>query len=317
MRKDRRKNFIKRHAIAIWMLAAALLLAAVGSFAAYTNTSGVKRVVSTQGSPGLLFSSNVMQSAAMGDTTSAWGESIVTLIGDNPTVTVTVCNYEQGNAARANSSDISYTFSVTLVDKNGSEITDKEIYSLYSLGDTAFTDATMTAEGTLQRDVADKDSYVIKLAKDYLNEIYLKVSATPKSASASAAENHYLRRIIITAQYSAAVADGWSGSFDYKADVSAEDYDAFNYDLSGNGSGTVTLKWDADKVTISPWFLKELGVTPDGSSVSFAVDSAETPSYYIQFYRACAAPEGETWSDVAKYVSAEFTAAGKSAETND
>ena len=49
------------------------------------------------------------------------------------------------------------------------------------------------------------------------------------------------------------VTKNWTGYFiDSQTGRKPDDYDAFNYEISGNGAGTVTVTWD-DSLLLSKW----------------------------------------------------------------
>jgi hypothetical protein len=134
--------------------------------------------------------------------------------------------------------------------------------------------------------------------------IYVKLTATPDAASLQAAENHILTRILgFTDSDTAEGTAGWTGSF---SDSQAKEADkigklsAFNYDLYGSGTGTVTLRWNTAYVDINPFFLTKYGLVATSEEtgikqVAIRVNSSLQSDYQIQFYRT-STPEGETWN---------------------
>jgi hypothetical protein len=298
---------------------AALILALLvsGSFAAYTSLNTVRRVVSTMAGSGTMFSSNYMSlwdsgATAYGTKSFAYNET-----EDAPAFTVTVCNYAQDNPKYVNGSDITYTLTATLVDREGnaydtSKLTAAEL-ACYKVNNTAFVNGTATLTGqTLSGGTKSKISYTITMDSVHMSEVYVLVKAVPVADSLAATDNKILackfRGTVSNAQRSA----GWSGSFtDAKVDSEPSALDGFNYEITGYGVGTITLTWDSTKVAISPWFLADEGVsggvTTSGgkSSVTFSV-SAKDSSFRLQFYRVAAASADETSDMVRGYVTCRY-----------
>jgi hypothetical protein len=357
MKKSRKKSlkkFIKYNWISMWLTGAIVALAISCSFAAYTNISSVKRVVSTQGGVGLLFSSNYLNAYALDD--SSWGTKRISISdGNSYSISVSVCNYEQGNTAKVNSEQIDYVLTATLVDKNGNEIksddtvliTDGEgnakqddngnairikgaelfqhfgITIVGSDQSYSFTQGVCTIQNqVLPAGIATRNVYRISIEEAYVNDVYVKVCARPVGANNTAVdtypatESRQLARVLSASVYSIGQAVNWSGRFtDPKYEDAPYLLDGFNYELSGNGQGTVTLIWDHTKVEISPWFLAQIGtytklnpVQSNMSGISFQVDSDYTRSYKLQFYRVVPSDKSETQESVKNYVTCSFEA---------
>ena len=95
----------------------------------------------------------------------------------------------------------------------------------------------------------------------------------------------------------------WTGHFlDSQTGRTPADYDAFNYEISGNGAGTVTMIW-TESLQLSKWTTDGKQVT---GSYSFDVDGATT-AVQFQFYRN---PKNEinakTWAELEKLVTVTF-----------
>ena len=70
-------------------------------------------------------------------------------------------------------------------------------------------------------------------------------------------------------------------------DKTPEQYDAYNYEISGNGAGTVTVTWP-DSLLLSEWVIKDGKQVEKGenntSSYTFTVDGSTT-AVQFQFYK--------------------------------
>ncbi len=132
-------GFIKRNWTRIWLITIACAVSTLGVYAAYTEVSSVKRVVSTQASPGDKFSSNCMRK----DTTSR------RLTADS--FSVSVCNFDQDYPKDYSTAPITYTMEAELLIKIGNS----DYLTFADLAD-------MVAEGTLTPEAYK--SYVKKAA---------------------------------------------------------------------------------------------------------------------------------------------------------
>ena len=122
------------------------------------------------------------------------------------------------------------------------------------------------------------------------------------SESEEAVNSQKLAAVISFADYES--VKSWTGHFlDSQANGrTPANYDAFNYEISGNGAGTVTMTWPAS-LQLSKWTTNGKQVT---GSYSFEVDGATT-AVQFQFYRN---PENKidaiTWADLEKLVTVTF-----------
>lgn len=101
------KELIKSNWTRVWLITMALAVSTLGVYAAYTEVSSIKRVVSTQASPGEKFSSNCMRK----ETTSR------PLTADS--FSVSVCNFDQDYPKDCSTAEISYTMGAELLVKIG------------------------------------------------------------------------------------------------------------------------------------------------------------------------------------------------------
>lgn len=294
---------MNRHSHKLRILLLSLMCIGVlagGTYAAYTKSAHHKWVVAAQETPSdLRFSSNYLASCDWKNL--SYVTRLVSAGGDTVTVGVTVCNYPQNDLSRVNDSDITYTLRTQLVKEDGSDASVEGL--TIQINDSAFG---TSLSGTLTGGVASQNLYRITLsAADLgkLENVYLQIAAVPEDASAAATENKALaaRLRILPA---AAQATPWTGHF---ADTAAcTSLDAFNYEIQGSAQGKVTLRWDSNKVALSPWSRALLNAD-DGNPITFSVGGADQPTgYRLQFYRTCPIPADETWDSVNAYVTAAF-----------
>ena len=103
-------KFIKKNWISVWLVTVIAISAGIAiTYAAYTEVSVVKRVVSTKESEGELFSSNCMR------------QDLSSRMLSTSQYTVTVCNYDQDKLLTFSPAQITYDFYAELQVKYGDE----------------------------------------------------------------------------------------------------------------------------------------------------------------------------------------------------
>ena len=278
-------HFIKKYWTRIWLIAVALLLAGGGiavTFAAYTEVSAVKRVVSTTDSEGELFSSNCMR------------QDVSSRMITSRNYSVTVCNYDQDKPLTFNPAEVAYTFYAELQVKyeNGEYLTMSELltqlqtdypsdyatkYAAYttkigenyavrkeeddsrtevSIADsaphyfTADNNYTVSFSGqTLAPNKSSTDKFQVTVAPgDLLQtnpDFYVHVWAQPTGYSK-------IESRIFGAQPTENAAS-WQGTL-RETDNQTVDYDFYNYIITGNGAGTIDIIWDPEYFEINEFF---------------------------------------------------------------
>lgn len=302
-------------------------------FAAYSSVQNVKRVVQlSKKVEDVLFSSNYLSKFISTDDNYGASKLINFTWPDGETAgvkrsfVVTVNNFDLSNHSLWNDKDINYTLTVTVLDKNGTPITDTAKLSGMSVSDgtTTYefgTNNTVTIDNILSTGKRSTNSYTITLNEKY-KDIKLKVEALPKEPKDyDATKNNKLCKIFEFGEISANTDVRWTGTFSDSKVTSATgesneigDLDGFNYKLAGSKDGQVTLAWNKDYVDISPIFVEEISnkkkpgtennrnVTYDTTNNSITFDVFATDKEFIlQFYRT-SKPTGEMWSSADKTV---------------
>lgn len=289
-------------AAAILLLAGAMLLAVYGSFAAYTNFNSVKRVVSTGTQSDTMFGSNYLSLMGINDTNIPVKRISLAESNDTYTFTVQVCNYVWGDESLYNPRQITYKMTAELISMDGGSL--PEGCAGIKMKDTPFdTDGKCNlGSQTLATGDAKTNGYKIEIPTSLKDKIKIKIIAEPEQYSEEAVNFQKLAAILSFADYE--VNKNWTGHFIDSKTHTPDDYDAFNYEISGNGAGTVTVTWD-ESLLLSKW-------TTDGeqrsSSYTFNVDGTAT-AIQFQFYKN---PEklnelkAKTWEDLEKLVTVEF-----------
>ena len=290
-------------AAAILLLAGAMLLAVYGSFAAYTNFNSVKRVVSTGTQSDTMFGSNYLSLMNLSDTSIPVKR--ISLAGNdvNYTFTVQVCNYVWGDPTLYNPKDITYKVTAKLISMDGGNLPNN--CTGIEMGGHAFDEGgALTLDNqSLLTGSAQRQSYSIVIPKDLKDKIKIQIEAAPESDSADAVNNQKLGAILSFADYEA--TKNWTGHFidSKEEDKTPEQYDAYNYEISGNGAGTVTVTWD-ESLLLSKWATNG---EQKSSPYTFNVDGSAT-AVQFQFYKNPAKLNAleKTWDELESSVTVTF-----------
>lgn len=306
-------------AAAILLLAGAMLLAVYGSFAAYTNFNSVKRVVSTGTQSDTMFGSNYLSLMGINDTNIPVKRISLAESSGAYTFTVQVCNYVWGDPTLYNPKDIKYKVTAKLISMDGGKLPDN--CTGIEMGGTHFdAGGALTLDNqSLVTGSAQTQSYSIVIPKDLKDKIKIQIEAVPESVSADAVNNQKLGAILSFADYEA--TKNWTGHFidSKEKDKTPEQYDAYNYEISGNGAGTVTVTWP-DSLLLSEWVIKDGKQVEKGenntSFYTFTVDGSTT-AVQFQFYKNPAKLDAleKKWDELESSVTVTFTES-QAAETS-
>ena len=304
---------------------AVLLIAGVVVYAEYIKSSRAKRVITTRGEEGMLFSSNYL---VMNSNTNSniYKRILYTNSADSPVSgDITICNYPQGNSARKHESDIPYTLTARIVilsESNGTYV--KTNATAANVGEHTITislnggtpvtlnssNLSHTFTGNvLDHRVASTDICSVEFDADFINAgaLCLYLCATPDNGAPG---DVYTMDAVFSVSLSNAEARNiWEGYFNENNTTDAPDqpnFDGFNYVISGSGAGTCTLSWNNTKLEISQIFLNTAFSSPltptvsgSTSSVTFDVDSDVVARYDMQFYYADENVTIASWNELA------------------
>lgn len=314
----------KPYILGSMLCAVGLILLISGSYAAYLNSNVAKKVVSTGEEGDILFSSNYLYAVNRSDMTYSLRRiSPMEVQGkEGYTFTVQICNYAYGNVYKANSRDITYRLKAQIIMTDGSTNLPEAIKTI-SLNngntDIFFTD-TGTADGgsmVLTGDTPQLHSYTFFVPKVLKDVIKIQLVAEPEGDSDYSATNNQKLAVILSMRELSTTS--WSGKFiDENVTHNPEDYDAWNYEIKGNGQGQLSLIWNPQVLEVSSWFLKDMGqegnvvdvVEGDTTKkkISFPVGGLDQPeAYQLQLYRAQKdSGVGKSWSEMNAYVTVSF-----------
>lgn len=288
-----------------------LTLAIYGSFAAYTSFNSVKRVVSTGTQSDTMFSSNYLSQLNLDDQNYPVKRISLAEKDGSCTFVVQVCNYIWGDSKRYNLDDITYNVTAQLYAMDGGKL--PENITSIKMNDTSFGEnGTCILENQkLETGSAKKKGYQFVIPADLKDKVKIQVVAEPSDESKESVNRQKLAAVFSFADYEA--VKSWTGQFLDSKKKSPDEYDAFNYEISGNGAGRVTVTWP-ESLQLSAWATDG---TQKSGSYSFEVDGATT-AVQFQFYRN---PEklselsGKSWAYLEQLVNVTFTE--KVEENND
>lgn len=279
-----------------------LTLAIYGSFAAYTSFNSVKRVVSTGTQSDTMFSSNYLSQMNLDDQNYPVKRISLAEKDRSCTFTVQICNYVWGDSKRYNLNDITYNVTAHLYAMDGGKLPDN-ITSIKMNGTPFDGNGTCTLENQkLETGSAKKKGYQFVIPADLKDKVKIQVVADPSEGSKESVNRQKLAAVFSFADYEA--VKSWTGQFLDSKVKNPDEYDAFNYEISGNGAGTVTVTWP-ESLQLSKWATDG---TQKSESYSFEVDGATT-AVQFQFYRN---PEklselsGKSWAYLEQLVAVTF-----------
>lgn len=314
--KEKFKQLLRRRTA---LFIALLLIAAFAGGAAladFTLSYRAKRVIATYDESNMLFSSNYLLEDKNGDRIPQIRTFYIPQ-NWNGTIDITVCNYPQGKNTHWNENAIPYVFSaevVTLEYPAGS--TQPQLQPMtVSHGSIEFASNTTPFDAsapinfgtqTLATGGPDEDTYSLTFpyyeetvgestVRNYYTNCYVLMKAEPTDALAGNLKPLW---ILLNAQ-PAALGEtelSWNltyGDFASPPATGLNAYSGFNYQLSGDGKGTVKLSWDSSKLEIDKLFLRDQNILAP-TTISGNVVKIELPvdsdtgvnSYNIRFYPA-------------------------------
>lgn len=305
---------LKASWITLWLVIVAVLLCVTTTYAAYTGVKTSKRVISLSDRDDMLFSSRYMFVNGSDVQKVSFAEGT-----EDPYITIDVCNYDKSGVGKYGS-DIYFKVTARLVNYDGTAIdsaltsdkyyiafSDDEdesaVYKLSELTNVAQTIPGPETVGTntnlflLPGSAKNKLKFVLHCDSTALtNPIYaVEVTATPVG------DYDDIKKISgkMAAVSRSSVNLEWSGEFtDQMIDTDPSKFDAYNYVISGVGTGTITLTYDNTALELD---MNDLSVfsalagytfddtTTNGKTViTFSVDTTienAVSRYAIHFYR--------------------------------
>ena len=311
-------KFSRRLTLIILVIAiVAVAVASVAVYAEFTKSSRAKRVVASYESEGLLFSSNYMLRTANNPSAASNRKVIYTGNPANPVITtVSICNFAQGNPGKQYERDIIYRLYAELVVVSGNsrrpataaDVGSLEVTLEFKDGSPVTLDAsnlsyTFSPDSTLDHRAASTDLCVLTFSSGFNTDedgICLFLSATPIG--------NYIGILPIDAIFNTSVSteqviELWHGYFNeagalgVQNSADPDEYDGFNYVITGSGVGTCRLSWNTERLAVNELFLDvfNLDLSDVGSTtvsgdvwnyIDFPVDSDVVNRYDTQFYRS-------------------------------
>lgn len=253
-------KFIAKHWVIMWIVVASVLLVTIlGAWGSYTNTDQrLKRVVAPYSTTGSLFTSNYLK---LGSSTieSAYFDQLP------HTYRVIIRNHDPSDPETMFDGSIPYILHAYLAHKDGTLYnSSNDSAALTALGNMEITISDGTETITLNSTSLEGSSSTHTLSKtgahentwtvSYDNDIALgsdycvKLIAEPDSST----NLQSLSATIIVDSYPTPNPSGWSCELAESGEEDINDYDAFNYTISGTGKRTLTFSYDATKLIVNP-----------------------------------------------------------------
>ena len=292
---NRIKRWLKRYWGTVCLVSAVFVLCLSGTWAAYTNFSVARRVVSVKDGSTVLFTSNLLFTEDKLVSSDSYRNRKITLNSSNQ-FSLEIYNYVFGDKTTYNNHSIEYLLQIKLISQSlkpsGYIVSDGSQQYALTLQDGAYS--VSLDNQTLAGNKLSKNSYIIQVPEEDKNQVYLCIEAVPTEQAFSATNYKKLGAGILIGDM--VLEKNWSGRIlDLQDGLGPNQYDGFNYEITGFGQGTVVLTWDASRIDISPWFeenISEYIVDSSNESVQngwkllkFRVGGENQPSaFQTQFY---------------------------------
>ena len=254
-------RFLRTHWITVWLVAAVLASSGVIAYASFTRVTVAKRVVSTKKGSGVLFSSNYLESSTAKNASASY----YTDTNNDLVVDLYVYNYATPKTNPFYRDDnIEYTITAKMVkDINGTELTaaDETVISglTYKFGDFQFNSTngfqTLLTGQTLNKTRSNSNHYTMTFDKSEISEVTtprgycIYVEAKPEYGFDLPTLKGY-----IGVSLSEVIDPGWRGEI---VDEDGKDYDGYNYEITGNGIGVLTVTWNNTKLEPNDLIFKD------------------------------------------------------------
>ena len=304
--KKKTGKWIRQSRIGVILLGLGVLAVALhGSFAAYTSFNSVKRVVATEKRSDTMFNSNYLSLLNLDDTNYQIKRISLADSSGNLTFMVQVCNYVWGDESLYNPKNINYKLTAKLFSVDGGNLPENITgIKINNISFDANGECILKSQ-LLNSGQARRNEYKFEIPSDLKNKIRIQIVAEPSDdESKEAVNSQKLASILSFGEYES--VKNWTGHFLDSKTKTPDKYDAFNYEISGNGAGTVTVTWP-DSLLLSKWATNSTQVE---SPYTFNVDE-ETSAVQFQFYRN---PEKSldvnSWTDLEAKVKVTFTEKG-------
>lgn len=289
------RNF-KRY-IALYAVFSIVLAIASVAYAEYTRTSRGMRVVAAYEPIGSLFSSNYLaRDKSENGVESNWPEYRRTIytssLETSAAANVTICSYAQGNPTRTYPGGIDYDLTVTVMKYADRTLTAAAASDLGSniiiIQDVELSASRLSYTFSGQH-TEPMDIYAVEIPSALADSgICLLLQAVPIGEYD---DIEPLKGFFDCALMAEEPEQLWNGVFAANELEAPGLYDGYNYTLSGNGAGTLTVSWADSNLTPNKYDSIFGGADVSGTSYTLHVDSAMTDRYVIRFYRTGTTPD--------------------------
>lgn len=252
------RAFISKHWIILWIVSVSVILVSViGVWAAYTDANQkIKRVIAPAAAAGSLFTSNYLKS----DVGSL--QYVYFNQGDTISYNVIVRNYNPADPDTIFDGNIKYKMYATLVHRSGTEYTAAETSAMsdesivISLGEDVITldKNNLTKSGTPHTLTSTNKDDTWSVTYNNIetgSDFCIKLEARPDEVNLDS-----LSATILVVPYPQVHPEGWTCAIaepvNQTENSAVNDYDAFNYVISGTGKRTLEFIYNAEKLIVNP-----------------------------------------------------------------
>ena len=294
--------------------------------------NSVKKVTVTGKSATVFFSSNYLTEVA-----GKHGISVEEDFNADSYFDVKICNTDVLRPLEFYSKTINYTLTAEVVKENGTAFSASELDAILGsakIGLYRFDGGTQAASPlhefdsssmtysvneslapTLTNPSAMKQYRIVMPKETISSGVYLKLTATPTASvypdlPTSIGGSFYVKRKTFN------LTAGWVGAFNDDENLTPDKYDGFNYAITGGGTATKTLSWDASMLEPDWEQIHEVFHYADYNNppapvnniqtINVNLDSTSGGRYDIQFYvkdaAARTAINGYTWTQMESLV---------------
>lgn len=268
----------KRVIAAVCLAGAALAAVAGGTLAIYGSQTFRRAVVRNRDSDVIRFSSDRLWRT----TKTAPAKNYHYLTGKNdPSMTFTVCNYDQIKSLYHCEADILYDIQFDI--QNGTSGS----YTLsVNRADPQPLKDGVPVPGKLSGNTHSTNSYTVYFSEDDYDRLELTVTVTPRDLALT--NDRILKAKLIPIKYASEQGFQLTSEFPDSVDYKPSDVDAYKLQLSiSGGKGDIFVGWDSSRMDIDP-FLQGEKKTINGSEawryIQLEADSDVICSYLIPFY---------------------------------
>lgn len=288
------RKMFKKYWITIWLAIATVACGCcLVAFAKYDNNHNTtKRVIAADKSSEDFFTSNTLRNGGANSTVFKPAG-----YNENTDFEIYIYNYDRTDTGEPYPETINYKLSVALINENDETLTETQAENLLGNVELLLYGYTNNVKDSEPLDSFGKkltskdynmslvpgtgtylsDHFTLTIPSGAIDKAYLKITAQPNPPESYPGLSA-LSGVFSVQTQTISLSSGWTGEFSTNSSNLPKNYDGFNYVITGSGSETKRLSWDASLVTPNKQEMLELFSISDISSAS--TDSATGYKYF-------------------------------------